>query len=211
MTQKQSWRRLVGITACVLGLVAPLAADSRGQDKPAQRDDRGIGKQLSDGWITMKIHGQFIGEDALDGSDIDVDTVNGVVTLTGTVTTEAGRARAVALAKSTDGVKTVSDKLRIAKDTDTQAAAREAGRETGAAARQGGRRVNDGWIKSKIYSQFLTEDSLEDSDIDLTVKGGVVTLNGRVTTAAARSRAVAVAKATDGVKDVKDSLKVSKQ
>ena len=211
MRQQHSWRRLVGMAACVIGLVAPLGADSFNQDKPAQQDNRGVGKQLGDGWITMKIHAQFVGEDALDGSDIDVDTRNGVVTLTGTVATAAGRTRAVALAKATEGVKSVSDKLRIVKDADTGAAAKDAGRDTAAATKQGGRRVNDGWIKSKIYSQFATEDALENSDLDMTVKGGVVTLSGRVATAAARTRAVAIAKATDGVKDVKDSIKVTKQ
>jgi hyperosmotically inducible protein len=189
-----------------------MAEELASQDKPAPKQERGAGQVMSDGWITMKIHAQFVTEDALDGSDIDVDTRNGVVTLTGTIPTESGRARAVAIVKATEGVKNVTDKLRIAKDTDrAEGAAREGAREATGAAKQGGRRVNDGWIKSKIYSQFLTEDTLENSDIDITVKGGVVTLNGTVGSAAGKARAVAVAKATDGVKDVKDSLKVTKQ
>jgi hyperosmotically inducible protein len=152
----------------------------------------------------MKIHSQFIPEDALDDSNIDVDTTSGVVTLSGTVATEAGRARAVALAKATDGVKSVNDKLRIAPEGDKVS-------DATAAAKSGGRRVTDGWIKSKIYAQFLTENELEDSDIDLDVRAGIVTLNGTVPTEAGRGRAVAVAKATDGVKSVKDALKVVKQ
>jgi hyperosmotically inducible protein len=159
----------------------------------------------------MKIHAQFVTEDALDGSDIDVDTTKGVVTLTGTSPTEAGRARAVAIAKATDGVKTVADKLRIAKADTAAGEAKEAARGTTGTAKQGGRAVNDGWIKSKIYSQFLTEDALENSDIDVDVEAGIVTLNGSVASAAGRTRAVAIAKATDGVKSVKDSLKVAKQ
>jgi hyperosmotically inducible periplasmic protein len=38
---------------------------------------------------------------------------NGVVVLMGTVPTEAGRARAVAIAKATDGVKSVHDSLKV--------------------------------------------------------------------------------------------------
>src|SRR5688572_397224 len=68
---------------------------------------------VKDGWISMKIHSLFIPEDALEGSNIDVDTASGVVTLSGTVATEAGRARALAIAKSVDGAKSVVDKLRI--------------------------------------------------------------------------------------------------
>ena len=72
-----------------------------------------------------------------------------------------------------------------------------------------GRSVNDGWIKSKIYAQFLTDwTDFEDSDIDIDVANGAVALNGSVKTTAAKSRAEAIAKATDGVKSVKDNLHV---
>ncbi len=52
-------------------------------------------------------------------------------------------------------------------------------------------------------------DILDDSDIDVDVKNNMVTLNGTVKSAAAKARAVSVAKATDGVKGVTDLLKVS--
>jgi hyperosmotically inducible periplasmic protein len=175
---------------------------------------------VKDTWITMKIHSLFVPEDALDGSNIDVDTVMGVVTLSGTVPTEAGRARALAIAKSTDGAKSVVDKLRIGpaeRELDdvvrdagqaTSAAAKEAAKDTKAAARTAGRKITDGWIKSKIYAQYLTESALDDSDIDIGVVSGVVTLNGTVKTSAGKTRAVAIAKATNRVKSVKDNLKV---
>lgn len=205
------YARMSSLTWCVVLSAAvgigssTLAAQGSAQKPAAQKpadtkaDSKG-GNAITDGWITMKVHAQYIGEDALDGSDIDVDTNAGVVTLSGTVRTAAGHSRAVAIAKATDGVKSVSDKLRVAPDTDKPAAT------TG----KTGRTMNDGWIKSKIYSQFLGEDALEHSDIDVHVKNGVVTLNGTVAGAAGRTRAVAIAKATDGVKDVKDTLKVSK-
>lgn len=175
---------------------------------------------VKDQWITMKIHSQFVLEDALEGSNVDVDTVSGVVTLSGTVATEAGRARAVAIAKSTDGAKSVVDKLRIApaeRELDdiardagkaTSSAAREAAKDAKAATNATGRKITDGWVKSKIYGQYLADSALDDSDIDIDVSGGVVTLNGTVKTAAGKTRAVAIAKATDRVKSVKDNLKV---
>jgi hyperosmotically inducible protein len=157
------------------------------------------GNAITDSWITMKVHSQFIPEDALEGSDIDVDTNAGVVVLKGTVPTEAAKARAVAIAKATDGVKSVTDQLRIAK---TEAAAREAAGTTGKV-------VTDGWIKSKIYSQYVTEDALDDSDLDIDVTKGAVVLNGAVRTEAAKTRAEAIAKATDGVKSVRNNLKIT--
>jgi osmotically-inducible protein OsmY len=72
------------------------------------------GQAVNDGWITTKVKSSFVGVDALDGSDIDVDTSNHVVTLRGTVPSQAGRAKAVSLAKQVDGVKSVKDELTIA-------------------------------------------------------------------------------------------------
>ena len=48
---------------------------------------------IKDGWLVMKVHSEFVDEDVLSGSNIDVDVKNGVVTLQGTVPSEAGRAR----------------------------------------------------------------------------------------------------------------------
>jgi hyperosmotically inducible periplasmic protein len=215
MQLKKSLAASIVALAAVLGTSPAIAQTNQpaSATKDANKQDRKTGGGFTDGWITMKVHSQFVPEDALEDSDIDVDTTNGIVTLSGTVPTEAGRARAVAIAKATDGVKSVSDKLKVmpAADRPTGTSAREAGREATGAAKTGGRRVNDGWIKSKIYSQFLTEDALEDSDIDIAVRDGQVTLKGTVASEAGRSRAVAVAKATDGVKKVDESLRVGKQ
>ena len=71
------------------------------------------GEKISDAWITTKVNWFFVGEDSLKGSKINVDTKDNVVTLKGTVTNQAGKARAVALAKNTEGVKDVIDQLTI--------------------------------------------------------------------------------------------------
>jgi len=224
---KSSARHMLGMLTLLMAIVAAAGTMTSAAQKP-----------IKDGWITMKIHSLFIPEDALEGSNVDVDTDSGVVTLSGTVASEAGRARALAVAKSTDGVKSVVDKLRIgpaerelddiahsaghatsnaakevAKETKevakgTSNVAKEVGSETKAATKTAGRKVTDGWVKSKIFAQYLTEDALDDSDIDIDVANGVVTLNGTVKTAAGKARAVAIAKGTDRVSGVKDNLKV---
>ena len=71
------------------------------------------GEKISDGWITTKVNWFFVGEDRLKGSHIDVDTKDNVVTLKGTVQSQAGRLRAVELAKETEGVKRVADQLTV--------------------------------------------------------------------------------------------------
>jgi hyperosmotically inducible protein len=190
----------------LVGGAGAYAQTLAGQQPPVGQPapDRTLAKVFSDSWITMKIHSLFVPEDPLEGSDIDVDTRNGIVTLSGTVVNQTGRNRAVEIARKTEGVKSVNDTaLRIAPPpvgTTGQAAD---------AAKRVGRTVNDGWIKSKIYAQFLTEDALNDSNIDVDIATGMVTLNGTVRTQAGSARAEAIAKATEGVKGVKNALKVT--
>jgi osmotically-inducible protein OsmY len=71
------------------------------------------GEVITDSWITTKVHAGFMGEDLLKGSDVNVDTNNHVVTLKGTVKSDAGRARAVQIAKTTKGVTKVVDDLKL--------------------------------------------------------------------------------------------------
>ena len=207
MTQKTRIGRRVavfGIWIAASLMVAIVGTSAGTASMPAAST---VGEQtrnvVKDGWITMKIHSLFVPEDVLEGSNIDVDTANGVATLTGTVPSEAARARALAVAKSTEGVKSVTDKLRIGpaeKAIDPKMI-----RETG---RTAGRMITDGWAKSTIYAKFIPEKTLEDSNIDVDILNGAVTLNGTVKSEAGRARAVAIAKETAGVKSVKDALKI---
>jgi hyperosmotically inducible periplasmic protein len=71
------------------------------------------GEVITDAWITSRVKTRFIGEDALKDSHINVDTNDHVVTLKGTVLSAAGRSRAIAIAKDTEGVHKVVDRLTI--------------------------------------------------------------------------------------------------
>jgi hyperosmotically inducible protein len=71
------------------------------------------GEAITDGWITTTVSADFVDEDLLKGSDINVDTQDHVVTLKGTVGSEAARARAVAIARNTKGVTRVVNQLVV--------------------------------------------------------------------------------------------------
>ncbi len=229
--------RRISVLALPVMLAAPASLAAGPQERAAQETKEAAtstGNAVKDSWLTMKVHSLFVPEDALEGSDIDVDTKAGVVTLTGTVVSDAAKARAVAVAKGADGVKSVNDQLRVvplaaagetAREAGRTAAgeAREAGRTAAGEAREAGRAardttketagttgkaVTDGWIKSKIAAQFVTEEALDNSDIDIDISKGAVTLTGAVRTPAARTRAQAIATGTDGVRSVKNNLKV---
>jgi hyperosmotically inducible protein len=89
-------------------------------EKAIEKTKEGVsktGEVITDSWITTRVKTKFVGEDLLKDSEIHVTTDNHVVTLTGTVPTAAGRARAVELAKSIEGVKRVNDRLAIGPKT----------------------------------------------------------------------------------------------
>jgi hyperosmotically inducible protein len=71
------------------------------------------GEVMTDAWITTRVHERFVGESLLKDSDISVDTDKHVVTLKGTVTSVAGRRKATSVAKGTEGVHRVVNRLTI--------------------------------------------------------------------------------------------------
>ncbi|MGE4073240.1 MAG: BON domain-containing protein [Lysobacterales bacterium] len=64
-------------------------------------------QDVADAWITMKVKSTFGYSTNVDGSDIQVSTADGVVTLRGTVESGAEQALAIELAGNVRGVKSV--------------------------------------------------------------------------------------------------------
>lgn len=92
-------------------------ADARADrvaNKSQDRADR-AGNDISDAWITTKLQSKYYVDDDVKGLNIDVTTNGGVVTLTGKVGSPAERAKALSLAKATDGVKQVIDRMTFGK------------------------------------------------------------------------------------------------
>jgi len=79
--------------------------------------------------------------------------------------------------------------------------AKESGRKVGTGA-------NDTWLWIKTRFDLAAADDLRDSTINVDVDNDVVTLSGTVASAAQKTRAEAVAKAVEGVKSVRNQLKV---
>ena len=59
---------------------------------------------VNDTWITTKVKAELATTDGVKSNDVDVKTMNGVVTLTGVLPTELAVKKAVAAAESIQGV-----------------------------------------------------------------------------------------------------------
>lgn len=187
--------------------------------------------QADDSAIKTRVETRLQASASLKGDDIKVEADNGVVTLTGTVRSQAARARAAQLAKVT-GVTRVENKLDINSEMaattgkepsigdktadktgkivdKTADASKKAASKTKDAAVSVGEAITDTWILTKVKADFVGEDALKGSDINVDVKDHVITLKGTVPSSAGRLRAVEIAKTTKGVTRVVDNLTIA--
>ena len=71
------------------------------------------GEVVEDGFITTKVKTALLTDPDVKGLHIDVDTRDGVVTLTGSVDKAASLDRAARIARDTSGVKSVDNQLVV--------------------------------------------------------------------------------------------------
>jgi osmotically-inducible protein OsmY len=67
----------------------------------------------TDGGITANVESKLAADETLKAHDVDVDSRNGVVTMTGTVETAEAKDTALRLARETEGVRDVIDQIRV--------------------------------------------------------------------------------------------------
>ncbi len=161
-----------------------------------QRGERPIDLAISDRVREAILRDKRV---ATDAGSIRVATQDGVVTLSGFVTSDAVKKRAAVVAKAVGSVVRVDNKLVV----DAEAAARTRQHMESVVERaisdrvrlalQGDRTTGPGARSVRV----LTED-------------GVVTLSGTVTSDVVKARCVVVAKAVGSVKRVDDRLEVQK-
>ena len=88
------------------------AASATAREKTSQAADATM-RAIEDGRVTAKIKAKMALDESVKALDLNVDTKDSVVTVTGEVRSEAERQRALALARETAGVTKVVDHLKI--------------------------------------------------------------------------------------------------
>jgi osmotically-inducible protein OsmY len=154
----------------------------------------------SDPGITTSVKAQFAADDLVKARNLNVDTVNHVVTLTGTVNSTAEETRALQLAKATTGVTNVVDEIQIVPG---------AVPTTGNVEPSGQPLTNDAGLTTAVKAALLADTGVSGLAIDVDTNNNVVTLTGSVSTQAEKSRAIDLARQTGGVSEVIDHLTVN--
>jgi len=104
---------VAGIAAQAALAQEPPTAGSHTAASPMEKSDHPV----SDTWITTKVKSELATTKEVKSRDIDVKTVKGVVTLSGTQDTGAAIQKAIAVAKSVKGVTEVDSSGLIVRST----------------------------------------------------------------------------------------------
>lgn len=95
---------------------ANISREEYDKNRAEYEKDKGsstIGQGVNDSWIWFKTKTALAAADDLRDSTINVDVVNDVITLKGTVETAAQKTQAETIAKSIEGQKSVKNELKV--------------------------------------------------------------------------------------------------
>ncbi len=198
------------VLCLTVGFMAGCNENSSRAEQKDNPNQVGSTEARSDTAITAELKGKITDNDLLDNTDISVETNNGVVALTGTVATDAQKARAEELAKGTTGVVSVNNQLGLNPDQgkgmvgNAEDKVKEGYSESKDA-------LSNARITSEVKLKFAADDTVKALNIDVDTNEGHVTLTGTVNSKKELNQAIRLAKSVEGVKHVKSNLTVSQQ
>jgi hyperosmotically inducible protein len=150
--------------------------------------------RTTDAGVTGLVKTRLAADGKVSAFEINVDTTNGVVTLTGNVDSQEAKDQALKLARETSGVQEVRDMIAV-----------RTGSESAEAPDPNltlGEHIDDAGITMRVKSRLLDDPVVKGLRIDVDTRDGVVFLTGSVTSDAEKKQAIELARTTEGVKDV---------
>jgi hyperosmotically inducible periplasmic protein len=146
--------------------------------------------EAPDVWITTKVKMALLLAEDVSATAVHVDTIDGKVTLHGTVSSADEKARAERAARGVTGVREVRSLLQVVEEPRQEATA-----------------VADDALAAEIEKRFAADAALRDSGIEVkSVNQGVVLLEGEARTLSAQLHALEVARAVPGVTRVASQI-----
>ncbi|MBN1552675.1 BON domain-containing protein [bacterium] len=132
----------------------------------------------------------YVFQTFLKGDDVKIHSVDGVVTLTGTVANEPRSILAQETMANVSGVKSVNNELKIKGDNPAE--------------------NSDAWIDMRVKTMLLFHRGVSGIGTEVSVKDGTVTLRGEAANKAQKQLTTEYARDVDGVKDVINEMTVAK-
>jgi hyperosmotically inducible protein len=193
----QKSKQQMVMMALLAGLVAaaPLTAGAADTTDKAADKAKSVTQDaktaVSDSWVTSKTKIALFSDDRVKGSQVKVETIDGVVHLRGKVDSPEAKAAATSVAQGIEGVKSVKNDLQVVSPGARKAVD-----------------AKDSDIAKAVESRLSRETDLK--KIDVRADAGVVTLTGKVPTIVASAKASEMARGVNGVRSVKNELTFSR-
>jgi osmotically-inducible protein OsmY len=143
-----------------------------------------------DSGIELSAKQSYVFKTYLKADDIKIQSRDGVVTLTGTVSEESHKSLAQETVAGLPGVKSVDNRLEVKGAPPTA--------------------NSDAWLMMKVKTTLLFHRSVSAVTTEVDAKDGIVTLRGDAASQAQKELTTEYAKDVDGVKDVKNEMTVTK-
>lgn len=153
---------------------------------------RSTGEVIDDSSIATSIKTALLADKGTDGLNIDVEVDRNRVQLNGFVDTQAQVNRAGEIARTTSGVTSVENNLKVSDGGN----------------RMAGEYVDDKTLQARVKAALANDPIVKSMKIDVEVNRGEVSLGGFVDSSAARNAAVATTSKVDGVSKVVNNLTV---
>jgi osmotically-inducible protein OsmY len=162
-----------------LTVIAVALLVTNGPLRASEMDDR----------IESSAKNSYVFRAYLKGDEITIESMDGVVALTGTVLDDFHRSLAHETVASLPGVKSVDNRLEV-----------KGGRAT---------ESSDASLTGKVKAALLFRRNVDGSKIEVSVNDGIVTLRGDAVSQAQKEVTTEYAKNVDGVQDVRNEMTVS--
>jgi osmotically-inducible protein OsmY len=181
---EQAWQKTKDVTHDAKAGAQQKAAEVWAKTKSAGRDAR---TATGDSWLTSKTKIALFADERVKGTQISVETLNGVVTLRGKVDSDEAKAAAASIAGAIEGVTGVRNDLQVVSPDSRKSV-----------------ESSDDEITRGVENRLAKDGRLK--SVDVRTDAGVVTLTGEVSTIGAGAHASEIAREVSGVRSVKNEL-----
>ncbi len=171
-------------------------------------EDRTTEDQVTDSKITTNLLNQLSNKDKGLLLDVNIDSWEGRVLLTGTLDDAQTRSEVVSMAKNDDRVKTVYNEIQLVTTAEKEQRRQE--KEEGAKEEQGGmgQSVDDFWINTKIQGQLLAAKTVTSVNYRWRSVMNQVYIIGRSANSLEHDVVIETITQTKGVKSVHDFIEI---
>lgn len=152
-----------------------------------------VGAEIDDSVVTARVKSALLADPDIKSFDFKVETRKGEVQLSGFVDNQAQLDRATEVTRAVVGVKSILNNVNL-KDTATTV----------------GNKIDDGIITGKVKAALLADINVKSFDIAVVTRKDEVQLSGFVDNQSQMDRAIEVARAVEGVRNVRNEMSTKK-